>query len=123
LASASSPPNSNSPENAEDMNVSSTAHVEPTKKSSEELPIISKEDSASASEMSMHPATPALSPSPKARNDENLPPWISPMIQYLRGVTENTAWQDLVTEFLDFEKRGPPNGVSKFISFFLLKLN
>lgn len=56
--------------------------------------------------------TPAVSLSLKSQNDDNLLPWLSQMIQYLCGIAEDTAWQDLVTEFIDFEKQGPPNSVS-----------
>jgi hypothetical protein len=45
------------------------------------------------------------------RNDKELPVWLSQMIAYLRGVSEDVAWQDLVTEFVDFERCGPPHGV------------
>jgi hypothetical protein len=45
-------------------------------------------------------------------NDNDLPTWLAHMIGYLREVSEDDAWQDLVTEFIDFEKRGPPHGVS-----------
>jgi hypothetical protein len=63
-------------------------------------------------DVTMRPATPAVSPSPKSRNDDNLPTWLTQMIKYLRDVAEDTAWQDLVTEFVDFERHEPPNGVS-----------
>lgn len=48
----------------------------------------------------------------KPQNDVNLPPWLVPMIGYLRGVATDTAWQNLVTEFVEFEKGDPPSGVS-----------
>ena len=47
------------------------------------------------------------------QNDNNLPLWLAQMIAYLRGVSEDVAWQDLVTAFVAFEKCGPPHGVSK----------
>jgi len=34
------------------------------------------------------------------------------MIGYLRRVSEDVAWQELVTEFVNFEKCGPPHGIS-----------
>ena len=52
--------------------------------------------------------------------DDNLPQWLTSMYNYLRGAAQDTAWQDLVTEFLNFEKRGPPNGVSFRCLFFFL---
>jgi hypothetical protein len=52
------------------------------------------------------------STSSQLRNDEEVPVWLSQMIAYLRGVSEDVAWQELVTEFVDFERRGPPHGVS-----------
>ena len=48
----------------------------------------------------------------KPQNDENMPPWLIPMIKYLHGVATDVAWQNLVTEFVEFEKGGPPTGVS-----------
>jgi len=50
----------------------------------------------------------------KPQNDINLPPWLVLMIKYLRGVATDTAWQNLVTEFVKFEKGDPPTGVSFF---------
>ena len=50
----------------------------------------------------------------KPQNDENLPPWLVPMIKYLHRVTMDMAWQNLVTEFIEFEKGDPPTGVSFF---------
>jgi hypothetical protein len=50
----------------------------------------------------------------KPQNDVNMPPWLVPMINYLRGVATDTAWQNLVTEFVEFEKGDPPAGVSFF---------
>ena len=52
------------------------------------------------------------STSSQLRDDAELPVWLSQMIGYLRGVSDDVAWQELVTEFVDFERRGPPNGVS-----------
>jgi len=57
-------------------------------------------------------------PAQKPQNDKNLPPWLTVMIKYLRGVAEDTLWQNLVTEFVKFEKGGPPNGVCSFILSF-----
>ena len=50
----------------------------------------------------------------KPQNDVNLPPWLIPMIKYLHGVTMDTAWQNLVMEFIKFEKGDPPTRVSFF---------
>jgi hypothetical protein len=35
---------------------------------------------------------------------DSLPPWLAQMIGYLQGVSEDQAWQDLVMEFVQFEK-------------------
>jgi hypothetical protein len=43
--------------------------------------------------------------------DDSLPRWLAQMIGYLREVSEDEAWQDLVTEYVQFEKSGPPFGV------------
>ena len=53
-------------------------------------------------------------------NDKDLPTWLAPIIGYLRSASDEASWQDLVTEFIDFEKCGPPYGVSSRI-FFLLQ--
>ena len=39
-------------------------------------------------------------------NDTNLPAYLNGMIGYLRGVAPDGAWQDLVTNFVAFEKSG-----------------
>jgi hypothetical protein len=48
----------------------------------------------------------------KAQNDQDLPPWLDLSIGYLRGLSEDVAWQNLVTDFIAFEKQQPTNGVS-----------
>ena len=68
-------------------------------------------------DVTMRPMTTAVSPLPKSRNDDNLPTWLSKMVEYLHDVAEDTAWQDLVTEFFDFERHSLPNGVSFTASF------
>ena len=73
--------------------------------------------SPSKDDIDMRPATAGVAPSPNHKKDDNLPPWLALMIDYLRGVSEDAAWQDLVTEFVDFEKHYPPNGVSLSVSF------
>ena len=60
----------------------------------------------------MQDATSIPLASPDPPNDNNLPPWLAQMIAYLRGVSDDVAWQDLVTAFVAFEKCGPPHGVS-----------
>ena len=47
------------------------------------------------------------------QNDNNLPAWLTQTIKYLRSVSEEISWQNLVTEFITFEKSGPPQGVSQ----------
>jgi len=39
-------------------------------------------------------------------DDTNLPAYLTGMIGYLHGVTPDGAWQDLVTNFVAFEKAG-----------------
>jgi hypothetical protein len=53
------------------------------------------------------------------QKDNNLPPWLAQPIKYLRGISDETAWQNLVTEFITFEKSGPPTGVSLIMSWIL----
>jgi hypothetical protein len=43
--------------------------------------------------------------------DENLPDWLSSMVDYLREISTDKTWQDLITEFFLFEKSKPPSGV------------
>jgi hypothetical protein len=50
------------------------------------------------------------------QDDDNLPPWLTQTIKYLRGVSEENAWQNLVTEFITFEQSGPPVGVSLIVT-------
>ena len=68
-------------------------------------------------------------PSPRDVKNDDVPPWLVPMIGYLRGLTEDGAWQNLVTNFLAFERFQPPCGVcflivldSSFSFFFWLEL-
>ena len=51
--------------------------------------------------------------------EDDLPPWLVPMIRYLREVTEDIAWRNLVNMFLMFERQRPPNGVSSHFYAFL----
>lgn len=60
----------------------------------------------------------SASPSSGSQKDENLPTWLSKMIDYLREVSDAPAWQDLVSGFIEFEKGGPPHGVSSFLLVF-----
>lgn len=64
----------------------------------------------------MQDSTTNATPSLVVRNDADLPAWLAPMIKYLRTVVEDPRWQDMVTEFVEFEKRGPSNGVSSCFS-------
>ena len=59
--------------------------------------------------------TPALKP----QDNKKLPPWLAAMIKYLHRVMDDVAWQNLLMDFVDFEKGGPPNGVSPFTLVFL----
>ena len=62
-------------------------------------------------------------PAQKPQDDENLPPWLAAKINYLCGVTDDPVWQNLVMDFIDFEKAGLPNGISSFqLFFFCMKL-
>jgi hypothetical protein len=60
----------------------------------------------------MGDATSSNPPSPDLPTDDEAPGWLLEMMEYLRGVVEDNAWHRLLTGFVDFEKRGPPNGVS-----------
>jgi len=56
-------------------------------------------------------------PSSGHRVDEDVPSWLTLMIGYLCGLSEDVAWQTLVTEFINFEKRRPPHGVSSILLY------
>lgn len=56
------------------------------------------------------------------QNDNNLPAWLTQTIKYLRSVSEEISWQNLVTEFIAFEKSGPPQGVSQVFHLWRLTL-
>ena len=69
-------------------------------------------------EVGMEHTTPSVSRLQENQNDEELPLWLNPMMGYLHGLTEDMAWQNLVTNFLAFERLQPPSGVSPlFFSF------
>jgi len=72
---------------------------------------------AQVGDVDMQDATSSTSPSSGHGVDENIPSWLTPMIGYLRSLLEDVAWQTLVTEFIDFEKRGPPHGVSSILLY------
>jgi hypothetical protein len=47
------------------------------------------------------------------------PPFLSPqIIQYLRSVSQESAWQSLVTGYVTFEKEGHPSGVCFLFTIF-----
>jgi len=61
-----------------------------------------------------------ISPSTVSSNSHGLPSFLSAaMITYLRGVSISSPWQDLLTEYLDFEREGPTTGVCFSFSVFL----
>lgn len=51
--------------------------------------------------------------------DKDLPTWLSRMIVYLREVAPDEPWQNLVSEFVQFEQSEPPNGV-RFLCLWVL---
>jgi len=122
----SSPAHANIPQpNATSIEpISSKGPVSNDANLSDALPGPKDLEGSTDNDMAMRDATSGVLPSPKPLNDEALPPWLTKMISYLRGVAPDMAWQDLVTEFVEFEKCGPQNGVSPFLwfFFFLLKL-
>jgi len=54
----------------------------------------------------------AAQPSTAATNDTPAPSWLGKMLVYLRGVSDVTEWQDLVSSLVEFESMDPPSGVS-----------
>jgi hypothetical protein len=63
------------------------------------------------SDVVMGDTTALDTPAQKPQNNKNLPPWLAGMIKYLCKVAEDMLWQNLVTEFVEFKKGGPPNGI------------
>ena len=123
ICTSSPPSHTNSQPDPSDINVDSAPSnaLVDTCDTSDPSRLKAIEDGAT-DDATMRPATPAVSPSPKSQNDDNLPTWLTQVIKYLRDVAEDTAWQDLVTEFVDFERHDPRNGVSftvSFMSFFI----
>ena len=60
-----------------------------------------------------------ISPLTVSGNSHSLPSFLSPaMITYLRGVLTSSSWQDLLSEYLDFEREGPITGVCFSLSVF-----
>ena len=58
-----------------------------------------------------------VSPSTISSNSHGLPSFLSAaMIAYLCGVSTSSPWQDLLTEYLDFEREGPITGVCFYFS-------
>ena len=52
------------------------------------------------------------------QDGKDLPPWLNLTIGYLRGLTEDVAWQTLITDFITFQRQQPTNGVgSLFLTF------
>ena len=61
----------------------------------------------------------AIGPSTVSSNSHGLPSFLSAaMITYLRGVSTASPWQDLLTEYLDFEREGPITGICFSLSVF-----
>jgi hypothetical protein len=56
-------------------------------------------------------ATPNVFRAPPSDAEEIVPHWLSTMIGYLRDVSTNEPWQNLISELIVFEKSGPPTGV------------
>ena len=81
-------------------------------------PDLPRENVGDDQDMHMTDGTFGASPLPKLRNHNDVPPWLTSKIVYFHGVAEDAAWQDLITHLVEFEKSGPPNGVS----FILLSL-
>jgi hypothetical protein len=53
-----------------------------------------------------------MSPPPLTTTVEiTAPDWLKRMLDYLRGVSDSTYWQDLVSALLRFENMNPPSGV------------
>jgi hypothetical protein len=57
----------------------------------------------------------ALQPLTSAK-ETPAPEWLQRMLVYLRGVSDSTEWQDLVSAFLKFENLNPPSGVGALLN-------
>lgn len=85
-------------------------------------PDLPQENAGDDQDVHMTDGTFGASPSPKPRNDNDVPPWLTSKIVYFRGVAEDAAWQDLITHLVEFEKSGPPNGVSFIVLSLIVNL-
>lgn len=47
--------------------------------------------------------------------ETSAPDWLKRMLVYLRGVSDSTEWQDLVSALLKFENLNPPSGVGAIL--------
>lgn len=86
-----------------DSSLSPPASASPTRNASPALGVPASDD---------HPPASAASPA-EAPADKNVPAYLNQAIlAHLYGVSPASAWQDLVTAFLQFERASPPSGVS-----------
>jgi len=92
------------------MNVSSSINIDVAQPSISSPQ--SNLESISQNDIAMCDGTSEATPPNSPRNNEDLLAWLVPMIGYLHSISEDTAWQDLVMEFVKFEKSKPPAGVS-----------
>jgi hypothetical protein len=104
------------PNSPETVKARSNAHADPTTPSisSSGISLESTEEGAD-DDVIMRDVTSTNSPhshTPQNSNDEDLLPWLASIIGYLCGVAEDAAWKDLVMAVVEFEKCGPPIGVS-----------
>jgi hypothetical protein len=68
---------------------------------------VNRGDNTNDAEMSTAPQ-----PLTTAIKETPAPFWLRRMLVYLRGVSDNADWQDLVSALLKFENLNPPPGVS-----------
>ena len=95
----------------------SSPTTSPTSNASPALGVSASDDRPPASAASPADALSAVSTPSYVVADENVPAYLTQAIlAHLYDVSPASAWQDLVSAFLQFERASPPNGVSYYFS-------
>lgn len=103
----------------EDKLVSSSGVDENKKQSVIDVAVL--HDNGSHTAVSQSPPVENAAAHPQTPDSESngAPPFLSPqIIQYLRNVSQESAWKSLVTEYVTFEKEGHPSGVCFLFTIF-----
>ena len=111
------PPINSSPSSPATAVDPSAANASATSNASPALGISASDDRPPASAASPAEALSALSTPSYVLADENVPAYLTRVIlAHLCDVSLASAWQDLISAFLQFEQASPPSGVSYYFS-------